>query len=463
MESIPAKHTPVLIVDDDVALLNSIKAMLVSAGMPEPALISDGSRVVPLMRSHPFQLVLIDLIMPHVRGMELLEEIKKEFPLTECVVITAVDDVASAVQAMKFGAHDYLVKPLRRERLIITINNALEKYGVRHKEAVIERAPGYSRLVNPSAFKGMVAVDETMAAVFCQTETFAVSDYNLLITGETGTGKELLARSVHRLSHRSNGPFVAINMGAFSKTLMEDELFGHAKGAFTNAATERKGFFEEAHGGTLFFDEITEIDPEMQGKLLRVIQERELYRLGSTNLRILDIRIIAATNRNISEEVEKGNFRKDLYYRLNVCRVDVPPLRRRKKDILPLARHFLSIHSMKNQKEIHSVSEDLCEALEKYSYPGNVRELENIIAMCVLNERGKALTLASCNGLLSGSKASLENADDIVLLSDIEKRHILSTLEQAKGNRTRAAEMLGVSLRTLHRKLKEYEEEREAK
>jgi DNA-binding NtrC family response regulator len=459
MESIPSRHTPILIVDDDVALLNSIKAMLVSAGMPEPALVSDGTRVMPMLRRHPFQVVLIDLIMPQIKGMDLLEEIKRECPLIECIIITAVDDVSSAVQAMKYGAYDYLVKPLKRERLIITINNALEKYGVRSTVALLEKSPNFSNLVNPSAFEGMVAADEATVSVFHQTETFAVSDYNLLITGETGTGKELLARSVHRLSHRSNGPFVAINMGAFSKTLMEDELFGHAKGAFTNAATERKGFFEEAHGGTIFFDEITEIDPEMQGKLLRVIQERELYRLGSTNLRILDIRVVAASNRDISVDVEKGNFRKDLYYRLNVCHIDIPPLRKRKKDILPLARHFLSIHSVKNQKEIHALSEDLCEALENYSYPGNVRELENIIAMSVLNERGKVLTLASCNGLLSGSKASPGNANDLELLSDMEKQHILRILEQSKGSRTKASETLGISLRTLHRKLKEYEEE----
>lgn len=460
MESIPVKPSPILIVDDDTALLTSIKAMLVSAGMPEPALVSDGSRVMALLRKQQFQLVLVDLIMPQVKGMDLLEEIKREFPFIECVVITAVDDVSSAVQAMKFGAYDYLVKPLRRERLIVTINNALEKHGVLRSVTLRERSPGFSNIANPEAFKEMIATDESMASVFCQTETFAASDYNLLITGETGTGKELLARIVHRLSHRSEGPFIAINMGALSKTLLEDELFGHTKGAFTNATTDRKGFFEAAQGGTIFFDEVTEIDPELQGKLLRVIQERELYRLGSTDIRNLDIRVIAATNRDINREVEKGNFRKDLYYRLNVCHIAIPPLRKRGKDILPLARHFMNAHSLKNQKQIHSLSKELVKCLMHYSYPGNVRELENIIATCVLNEKSGMLSPSSSNGLLNGTEASLNNIDDLMLLSDIERRHIFKTLELTNGNRSRAASRLGISLRTLQRKLKEYEDER---
>jgi len=454
LESIPKKQTPILIVDDDIALLTSIKAMLVSIGMPEPALVSDARRVMALLREHPYQLVMIDLIMPHIKGMDLLEEIKREFPFIECVMITAVDDVSSAVQAMRFGAYDYMVKPLRRERLVITINNALEKHGIRRSVMLLERSPGFSNLVNPSAFREMIAADDSMASVFCQTETFAYSDYNLLITGETGTGKELLARVVHRLSHRSGGPFIALNMGAFNKTLLEDELFGHAKGAFTGATTDRKGFFEEAQGGTIFFDEITELDQELQGKLLRVIQERELYRLGSADIRNLDIRIIAATNRDINEEVMKGNFRKDLYYRLNVCHIEIPPLRKRKKDILPLAKYFLDIHSGKNNKEIHSLSETLAGCLMDYPFPGNVRELENIIAGCVLNEKTGVLTLASAGDLLNGLKPFINTAKEAGLLSDIERQHIYKILEFTGGNRTRAAEILGISLRTLQRKLK---------
>jgi DNA-binding NtrC family response regulator len=459
MESIPKKHTPILIVDDDEGLLMSIKAMLVSMGMPEPALVSDARRVMPLLRECPFQLALIDIIMPHINGMDLVKRIKEEFPFIECIIITAVDDLSSAVQAMRYGAYDYLVKPLEKEKLIISIRNALEKHSIRRAINLLQRAPSFSDIKNPEAFREMVAEDELMASVFCQAETFALTDYNLLITGETGTGKEMLARIVHGLSHRSDSAFIALNMGAFSKTLVEDDLFGHAKGAFTGALNEKKGFFEEAQGGTIFFDEITEMDHEVQGKLLRVIQERELYRLGSTDIRRLDVRIISTTNRDIYNEVENGRFRKDLYYRLNVCHIDIPPLRKRKKDILPLAKHFMDIHSRKNQKEIHSISQDLAECLMNYSFPGNVREMENIIAVCVLNERTAKLTMSSAGALLAGFKRAVNLQEGILPIKELEKQLIYRALEASKGNRTRAAEILGIGLRTLQRKLKGYDRE----
>jgi DNA-binding NtrC family response regulator len=459
MESIPKKHTPILIVDDDAGLLMSIKAMLVSVGMPEPALVSDGRRVMPLLRERPFQLILVDLIMPHINGMDLMKQVKEEFPFIECIIITAIEDLSSAVQAMRYGAYDYLVKPLEREKLIISIHNALEKHSIRSTVTLLQRPSSFEELENPAAFREMVAEDELMASVFCQAETFASSDYNLLIAGETGTGKEMLARIVHRLSRRSDGAFVALNMGVFSKTLVEDDLFGHAKGAFTGAVNEKKGFLEEAQGGTILFDEISEMDHELQGKLLRVIQERELYRLGSTDVRILDMRIISTTNRNIHEEVEEGRFRKDLYYRLNVCYIDIPPLRKRRKDILPLARHFMNIHSRKNQKEIHSLSRDLAEYLVNYSFPGNVRELENIIAACVLNERGTTLTLASAGDLVPVLKQYINASEGTLPIKELERRHVYKVLEATKGNKTRAAEILGIGLRTLQRKLKGYERE----
>jgi transcriptional regulator with PAS, ATPase and Fis domain len=248
-------------------------------------------------------------------------------------------------------------------------------------------------------------------------------------------------------------------MGAFSRTLVEDDLFGHAKGAFTGAVNEKKGFFEEAQGGTIFFDEITEMDHEIQGKLLRVIQERELYRLGSTDVRRLDVRIISTTNRDIYSEVESGRFRKDLYYRLNVCHIDIPPLRKRKKDILPLARHFMGIHSRKNQKEIHAISQDLADCLMNYSFPGNVREMENIIAACVLNENTATLTMDSAGDLLAVFKRDVNLQEGIVSIKALEKQLIYRALEATKGNRTRAAEMLGIGLRTLQRKLKGYDRE----
>ncbi|MBN2538788.1 MAG: sigma-54-dependent Fis family transcriptional regulator [Deltaproteobacteria bacterium] len=350
MESIPSDSTPVLVVDDDIGLLLSIKASLVSSGMSEPALISDSRRVMEIIRKSNFHLVLLDLIMPEPGGMKLLQQIKEELPSLECIIITAVDDTSSAVQAMQFGAYDYLVKPINGEKLIITINRALERYNLKNKLALFERSQTFSDLWKPSAFEGMIAEDAAMAMVFHQVEVVAPTDYNIVITGESGTGKEMLARIIHNLSTRSKGPFVAVNMASFSKTLFEDDFFGHAKGAFTGAISEKQGFFEAARGGTLFLDEVTELDASLQGKMLRAVQERELYRLGSTRVRDIDVRIISATNRDIKEEIDKGRFREDLFYRLNMFHINIPALRERRGDIVPLALHFLKIHAEKTTK-----------------------------------------------------------------------------------------------------------------
>ena len=454
MESIPDNHTPILVVDDDVGLLSSIKATLVSSGIPEPVLVSDGRRVMDLVREHRFMLVFLDLVMPHINGMEILQQIKKEFPEIECVIVTATDDVSSAVQAMQYGAYDYLVKPLNSEKLIIVINRALERYNLRQGLALFEKEQSFSDLKNPQAFTDMIAEDESMALVFHQAESVAPTDYSVVISGESGTGKEMLARIIHDLSNRSNGPFFAVNMGAFSRTLFEDEFFGHTKGAYTGAVSEKKGFFEAARGGTLFLDEITELEPSLQGKLLRVLQESELYRLGSTRLENVDVRIVAATNRDINGEIEDGRFRADLFYRLNMCHIKVPPVRERKKDILPLARHFLKIHALRNEKEIDSLSQDLAGRLLEYPFPGNVRELENIMAAAILLEKGKVLTLSSVSALLANSEAGRGCNQELITLSELEKLHIQKVLEAMNGNRTRAAKILGIGLRTLQRKIK---------
>jgi DNA-binding NtrC family response regulator len=457
MESIPDNHTPILVVDDDVGLLSSIKATLVSSGIPEPVLVSDSRRVMDLVREHRFMLVFLDLVMPHIKGMEVLQQIKKEFPEIECVIVTATDDVSSAVQAMKYGAYDYLVKPLNSEKLIIVINRALERYNLRQGLALFEKKQSFSDLKNPQAFTDMIAEDESMALVFHQAESVAPTDYSVVISGESGTGKEMLARIIHDLSNRSNGPFFAVNMGAFSRTLFEDEFFGHTKGAYTGAVSEKKGFFEAARGGTLFLDEVTELEPSLQGKLLRVLQESELYRLGSTRLENVDVRIVAATNRDINGEIEDGRFRADLFYRLNMCHIKVPPLRERKKDILPLARHFLKIHALKNEKKIDSLTQDLAGRLLEYPFPGNVRELENTMTAAILLEKGKVLTLSSVSALLANSEPGQGCNRELITLSELEKLHIQKVLEAMNGNRTRAAKILGIGLRTLQRKIKTFD------
>lgn len=462
MKSIPGPEARVLVVDDDVGLLLSIKATIASSGLPEPALVSDSRMVLDLVRTHNFHLLLLDLIMPHMGGMEILRQVKEEFPTIECIVVTAVDDVSSAVQAMKYGAFDYLVKPINSEKLIITINRALERRNLRNNLALFEKKLSFSDLKNPSAFEGMVAKDQAMAMVFHQAEIAAPTDYNIVLTGESGTGKEMLARIIHNLSNRSGGSFVAVNMASFSKTLFEDDFFGHVKGAYTGALNEKKGFFEAAQGGTLFLDEITELERALQSKMLRVIEERELYRLGSTESRYVDVRVISATNSDIEEEIEKGRFRRDLFFRLNMFHMNIPPLRERKNDILPLARTFLVRHARKNNKDINSIDPDLADCLLNYPFPGNVRELENIIAKAVLLEEGKSLSLSSAQDVVSFSRPQERREPGVMTLDEIEKQHIMRVLDSTGQNRTRAARILGIGLRTLQRKLKSYDDRQTA-
>ncbi len=458
MNSAHATNTPVLAVDDDKGLLLSIKAALASAGMPEPALISDSRQVMDAVAKNRFHLVLLDLIMPEPGGMQLLQQIKEKFPSIECIIITAIDDVPSAVQAMKLGAYDYLVKPINSERLVIAVTRALERYNLKNKLALFERRQSFDDLQNPSAFQDIVAEDPSMAMVFHQVEVVAPTDYNLVITGESGTGKEMIARVIHNLSSRSHGPFIAVNMAAFSKGLFEDDFFGHARGAYTGAVTDKKGFFEAARGGTLFLDEIAELHPSLQGKMLRAIQEREFYRLGSTQARDIDVRIISATNRDIKEEIDKEQFRKDLFYRLNMFHITVPPLRERTKDIIPLALHFLKIHAKSNNKNIHDLDPEFARSLLEHPLHGNVRELESIIAKAVLMEHGHVLTSTAVRDQFIVESPSPGVPGELIPLAEVEKAHILKVLEATGNNRTQAARILEIGLRTLQRKLQEWTE-----
>ena len=457
MKSIPQNNTPLLVVDDDEGLLLSIKATLVSAGLPEPALVSDSRDAMDLVRTQNFELILLDLMMPHLSGMEVLSQIKDEFPKMDCVIVSAMDDVESAVKSINLGASDYLVKPLNSEKLVVVVNRTLKKHDLQHELELFGGQKVFSDLKNPQAFSEMVADDEAMALIFHHVEAVAHTDYSVVINGESGTGKEMLARVIHRLSNRARAPFFAVNMASFSKTIFEDEFFGHAKGAYTDAAADKRGFFEAAHGGTLFLDEITELDPSLQAKLLRVIEERELYRLGSTEVRDVDVRIIAATNRDINEEILKGRFRADLFYRINMYNIHIPPLRERKKDIAPLASHFLARHGTINNKKIDSIGKDLIDRLLQYPFPGNVRELENIIAAGVLQEKGKHLTLASIPGLFSYKGPERRKNIELLTLEQLEKRHIKRVLELTGGNRPKAAEILGINVSTVYRKIEKYD------
>jgi len=395
-------------------------------------------------------------MMPHLSGLDVLKSIKNEFPDPECVIVSANDEVATAVKAMNLGASDYLVKPLDSEKLIAVVNRILEKHSLREELERFGRNKLFSDLHHPEAFADMVAEDEAMAIVFHQVEAVAGTDYSVVINGESGTGKEMLARVIHRLSNRSTAPFYAVNMASFSKPLFEDEFFGHAKGAYTDAGSDRRGFFEVAHGGTLFLDEITELDPSLQAKLLRVIEERQFYRLGSTTVRDVDVRIIAATNRDINEEILKGRFRADLFYRINMYQIRIPSLRERKDDILPLATHFLNIHAKANNKKIKGLAPDLAESLLRAPFHGNVRELENMIAAAVLLEDGKTLTTSSVRNLMPYLGPERRRNVELLSLDELEKRHIEKVLKVTGGNRPKAAKILGVNVTTVYRKIEKY-------
>lgn len=453
---VPTEKSSILIVDDDEGLLFSIRAALLSAGLPDPTMISDSRQVLEAVRRNRFHLALLDLIMPHLDGMDVLKQIKQESPATECIILTAVDDVATAVKAIRFGAYDYLVKPLQVKRTTIAVRHALERYRLRQGMALFERPQTFADLKQPSSFSSMVAEDEAMALVFHQVETCAQSDYNVMITGETGVGKGMLARVVHQLSRRAAGPFVVVNMPAFSQTLFEDNFFGHMRGAYTGAVSDKPGFFETSQGGTLFLDEITELAPTIQSKLLRVIEEKEFYRLGSTNIVNVDVRFLSASNRDVSKIVSAGHLRGDLYFRLNEYHIHIPPLRRRPKDILPLAHFFLRRHAKKNNKRVDDISPELCKALERYSFPGNVRELENIVASAVLVEESRQLTLGSAQTIAHPQEmAESPESEHFPTLTEVQHDHILRALKHTNGNRTHAAQLLGIGLRTLQRKLKQ--------
>ncbi|MCG8687273.1 MAG: sigma-54 dependent transcriptional regulator [Desulfobacterales bacterium] len=459
MKSIPDNKTPILIVDDDPGFLLTIKEILISAGMPEPALVSDSRQVMDLVATHRFKFVLLDLLMPHISGMELLRQIKEESFDTECVIVTASDDIETAVNAMKEGAYDYLSKPVQYEKLLILIQRALERYCLRQGLSLYERKNTIEDLTDQAAFSDMVATDHAIVRVLRQVEMVAPTDYSVVITGESGTGKEKLARKIHQLSRRSEGPFVALNMGAVSDTLFTDELFGHTKGAYTGAAKDRKGFIESARGGTLFLDEITDLDINLQAGLLRVIQEKEYYRVGSSKSRDMDVRILVATNRDIFKEIKEKRFREDLFHRLNMFHIDIPPLRERPGDILPLARLFLSEFASETNKRIDDISSDLSDFFMQQDFPGNIRELKNMIASAVLREKGTSLSLSAIGQ--AQAEASSKSGGDVVdksswTLAKVEEEHILKVLEKTGDNRTQAAKILGIGRKTLLRKLKSY-------
>ena len=442
----------VLVVDDEPSIVESLTKIFRREGLTVLA-ATDGNTGLDLLRKHRIGVLLTDLMMPHTTGMDLLRAAKTIAPETEVVLMTAHGTVEAAVDAMKEGAYDFVTKPLKRAHVVRIIRNALEKQSllVENRSLKAQLAERRRRAIIGTSLAWRRTMDIVMQA--------SPSEANVLLLGESGTGKELLARAVHEHSTRAAGSFVAINCAAIPESILEAELFGYEKGAFTGATAAREGRFESAHGGTLFLDEIGEISRHVQVKLLRVLQEGEIERLGGGGKpRKIDIRLVAATNVNLAEEVKAGRFREDLYYRLNVIPVSVPPLRDRRDDIPLLVQHFASVYAEKNAKPISGCTPAALGLLSEYRWPGNVRELENSIERAVVLTRSgvideEALPREIREAGPSGSSGSPLTFSLGTPLAEIEMRVIHETLRQTGGDKRLTAKLLGIATRTIYRRL----------
>jgi DNA-binding NtrC family response regulator len=450
----------ILVVDDTEMMRDSLAAILVRDGHE---VIAAGDAATGLSRLSAggtrVDLVITDLKMPKMTGIEFLAEVKKLRPDLPVVLMTAFATVQTAVEAMKLGAYDYIQKPFDGEEIRLLVDRTLE-----HNRLIRENAALRS-MTESLAPKALIGDSVLMQSIKATIEQVARSNATVLVRGESGTGKEVVARTIHASSPRKDRPFLAVNCAALSENLLESELFGHEKGAFTGADRLRRGRFELADGGTLLLDEISEIAPALQAKLLRVLQESTFERVGSSMSINVDVRVIATSNRDLEMEVEEGRFRQDLFYRLNVVPIELPPLRQRPDDIGDLARHFLSMVSKKDRTPFRHIEQDAVRLLQKYSWPGNVRELQNIMERAMVLETDPAVIRAATIepwlktrlGPTEGSAASLAGKP----LADIEKEVILSTLQQFKGHRIKTAGALGIGVRTLGMKLKKWKDDGE--
>ena len=447
----------ILVVDDDSYVRGATEEILIRKGYDVDT-ASAASGALQKLDEGEYDLLLSDIKMPGMSGLELLEKVKTKWPELTVILMTAYSSVEDAVRAMKHGAYDYIQKG--SESTTAETEIVVER-ALKFQETERENRRLRSELQSRYGFGNMIGKAKPMEQVFSYIETVADSPATVLVTGESGTGKELVARSLHYNSSRRNGPFIRLNCAALPKDLMESELFGHEKGAFTGAIKQTRGRFEMADGGTLLLDEISEIDPSLQAKLLRVLQEREFERVGSTQTIKVNVRIVATTNRDLQKEVDEGNFRQDLYYRLNVIEVEMPPLRDRLEDVPALVRAFIDRYNEENGKSITGVDEEALELVMRYDWPGNVRELENYIERAVVVAAGTVLTVADFPRKLTagpGSAGGDEGLQVGLTVHEMERRLIMKTLEAFTGNRTEAAAQLGISTRTLRNKLHEYGE-----
>ncbi len=447
------------VIDDEPVIHDVLGQLLTSEGY-EVEFSSSGEEALEKYPSQSFDVTLLDILMPGIDGIEVLRRIKKIDPMAAVIIITAYGSVESAIDAMKIGALDYIQKPFKHDSLLLTIEKAVE-----HKRLLEENVRLKDELRQRFSFSRIIGKSPVMKSVFDLVKAAAPTRSTILIQGESGTGKELVARAIHLNSNRADFPFVTVNSGSLPPDLLESHLFGHVKGAFTGAVALKKGLFETADKGTIFFDEISSVGLETQAKLLRVMQEKEFMRLGGTDTIKVDVRIIAATNTDIEEMIAQKTFRKDLFYRLNVIKIEIPPLRDRKEDIPLLVRHFVDFYGRENSKVMEGVSEDVFEIFDAYHWPGNVRELENLIERAVVLSKMNLITRASLPPfLLSGgpeAKEALGAAEESLDLKErtqsFQKKIIVAALKKTKGVQKQAARLLGVKPTTLNEMIKRLE------
>ena len=447
-------NSKIIVIDDQEIMRESLETALTDCGYSVDS-FAEGADALERVRRVSPDLVITDIRMPGMDGMEVLRNVKEADATISVIVITAYGTVENAVEAMKAGAEDYIMKPFKVEEIEIVVNRALENRNLRSENRMLKDV-----LRDYAGTAEMVGNDASMKRLYEQITRIADSESTVLIRGESGTGKELVARAVHYQGNRADEPFVRVNCAALSAGLLESELFGHEKGAFTGADKQRVGRFEVAGKGTILLDEVSEIDMNLQAKLLRVLQEREFERVGSNEVKSVFARVIATTNRDLEKMVSDGNFRHDLYYRLNVVPLQIPPLRERKKDIPLLVDFFLAKYYAKIGKDAEKPDKKAMKLLTEYSWPGNVRELENIIERSVVLYPGEALSTDYLSTVLGGAsvrrQAVGEEYETGKPLKDIEKDYILKTLEAMGGNRTQTARVLEIAERTLRDKLNKW-------
>jgi len=453
-----AQRGTVLVVDDEAGVRASVRAILEETCDVLEA--EDGTRALEVIGAHEVDLVMLDQRMPGEAGIDVLPRIKAVDPSTVVVIATAVRDLRTAVEALKRGAYDYLTKPFEVDDILMLAQRALEKRALEREVLGLRSAlaGGGPDAGTPGAFAGMVGRHPEMVRIYQLVTQIAATPATALITGESGTGKELVARAIHQRSERSGQPFVAVNVAALPETLIEAELFGHEKGAFTGAYARRLGKFELAHGGTVFLDEIGCLRLDLQAKLLRALQEREIERLGGTRPVAVDVRILAATNLNLKTAVKSRAFREDLYYRLNVVPIHVPPLRERREDIPLLVEHFVRKVARECRRDVRGVSAGALDVLARYDWPGNVRELENVIHRAVVLARGAVIQLQDVPLDVALPETGSRLAEDTGLplreaWEQFERQYVLRVLEGAQWNVSRAARLLGVHRNTVLAKL----------